>query len=244
MPLSRPARLLAVSGLALLLVTGGCSGGSADAPPERDTSARLEAARSRLDDAASLKIRLVSDDLPDGTVGLVEADGFGNHDPAFEGVVTIVGAGLGQVDADVVSVKGDVEAKVGFVPRFTPVDPADLGAPDPAALLSADNGVSSWLTQSDQLTVGEDSRDGETILTSISGELPGAVVQQLIPTADETAAFDVVYRLDDDDALRDAAITGPFYPGGADVTYDLTVSASDQSVSIELPSRPDTDTGA
>lgn len=238
-----PARVLAVGSLALLLVTGGCSG-SGDAPPERDASTRLEAARSRLDEASSLKIRLVSDNLPDGTIGLVEADGVGNHDPAFEGVVTIVGSGLGQVDADVVSVNGDVEAKVGFVPRFTPVDPATLGAPDPAALLSADNGVSSWLTQSDQLTVGDDSRDGEAILTSINGELPGAVVQPLIPTADESATFDVVYRIDDDDALRDAAITGPFYPGGAEVTYDLTVSASDQSVSIELPSSSDTETGA
>ncbi|CAN5870027.1 hypothetical protein BH20ACT6_BH20ACT6_18580 [soil metagenome] len=244
MPLTRTTRALAVLAVAVLPVAAGCSGDGDDAPPEPDVSSRLESARAQLDEATSLQVRLVSDNVPDGTVGLIEADGVGNHDPAFEGVVTVVTGGLGQVDADVVSVRGDVEAKVGFVPTYAPVDPDDLGAPDPAALLSTENGVSSWLTQTEKPVAGEDSRDGEVIVTGVSGTLPGAVVKQLIPTADDTADFDVVYRLTDDDALRDAAITGPFYPDGADVTYDLTVTTSDQPVDIELPSKSDTGNGA
>ncbi|MDQ3664672.1 MAG: hypothetical protein M3353_08460, partial [Actinomycetota bacterium] len=84
-------------------------------------------------------------------------------------------------------------------------------------------------------TSGEQSRDGEDVLTTIDGSLPGEVVESLIPSADPAAGFDVTYRLDGDDDLRGASITGPFYPGGGDVTYDLEVTASDEPVDIALP---------
>ncbi len=238
MPTARLARLpTALAAVATLAIA--CSDEPAEPPPVEDVAARLEAARTTLDEAASLQIRLASDNLPDGTVGLVEADGVGNHDPAFKGDVTVVGPGVGQVDADLVSVQGDVEAKIGFVPTFVPIDPDDFGAPDPADLVSADNGVSSWLTSTEGPVAGEESRDGADVLTAVDGTLPGAVVKELIPTADGSAEFDVSYRLTDDDTMRDATITGPFYPGGTDVTYDLTVAASDQPVDIVLPSGPD-----
>ncbi len=237
----------ALSGLAAVLVSlvAGCSGNSPAQPDaNEDVAARLAAARTGLDEATSLQIRLVSDNLPDGTVGLVEAAGVGNHDPAFEGVVTVVSGGLGQVDADLVSVRGHVEAKIGFVPTYAPIDPDDYGAPDPAELLDTQHGVSSWLTSTEKPVAGDESRDGEDILTTVSGTLPGAVVRQLIPTADRASDFEVTYRLTDGETLRDAAVTGPFYPGGADVTYDLTVTASDEAVDIVLPSESGAETGA
>ena len=73
------------------------------------------------------------------------------------------------------------------------------------------------------------------MLTAVSGTLPGSVVDALIPSADEDATFDVEFRLTDDDELRDATITGPFYPDADDVTYDLTVEPSDESVDITAP---------
>lgn len=229
----RPALAAVVALLVLLVVS--CTGDESASSTPADLGARLEKARSALDDAASLQIRLATDGLPDGTEGLIEAEGVGNHDPAFDGTVTVVAAGVGQVDAELVSVQGDVKAKIGFVPAFTPIDPDDYGAPDPAALLSADTGVSSWLTATEDLTAGEESRDGDDILATISGTLPGSVVQGLIPTADDAADFAVDFRVTDDDVLRDATITGPFYPSGDDVTYDLDVTASDETVDISLP---------
>ncbi len=233
---SLPLRAAPVAAAVLALtVVAGCTGGDDDGPTDADPAARLAVARTVLDEAASLQIRLVTEQLPDGTLGLVEADGVGNHDPAFEGTVTVVAGGMGQVDADLVSVEGEVVAKIGFIPDFTPVDPADFGAPDPAELVAAEDGVSSWLTETVDPVAGEQSRDGEEVLTTVDGTLPGAVVQALIPSADDAADFDVSYRLTEADELRDAAITGPFYPGGDDVTYDLEVTASDDPVDIVLP---------
>ena len=217
------------------LVLAGCTGDDGSESTGGDPTERLETARQALDDAASLQIRLATDQLPDDTQGLIEADGVGNHDPAFEGTVTVFAGGLGQVDADLVSVEGEVVAKIGFVPDFVPIDPANYGAPDPAALVSSKGGVSSWLTSTEGATVGEQSRDGADVLTTIDGTLPGEVVESLIPSADPAADFDVAFRLDDDDDLRGASITGPFYTGGDDVTYDLEVTASDETVDITLP---------
>lgn len=220
--------------LALLAATA-CSGGGSDDDTPNDLGARLEAARAALDEAESLRIRLVTDSLPDSIEGLVEADGVGNHEPAFEGTVVVATNSVGQIDAEVVSVPGDIVAKIGFVPAYAPIDPADYGAPDPAQLLSMDNGVSSWLTATEDLQEDGQTRDGEEVLTAVTGQLPGTVVQSLIPSADESADFAVEYRISDDDALRSAVITGPFYPDGTDVTYDLEVEPSSEPVDIVLP---------
>jgi lipoprotein LprG len=199
---TRFACALAAS-LALLAATA-CSGGDSDEDTPDDLAARLEAARATLDDAESLQIRLVTDSLPDNIEGLVEADGVGNHEPAFEGTVVVATNSVGQIDAEVVSVPGDIV-------------------------------VSSWLTATEGLQEDGQTRDGEDVLTAVIGQLPGTVVQSLIPSADESADFAVEYRITDDDALRSAAITGPFYPDGADVTYDLEVEPSSEPVDIVLP---------
>jgi len=230
---TRFASALAVS-LALLAVTA-CSGDDSGEDSADDLAGRMAAARTALDGAESLQIRLATDALPDNVEGLVEADGVGNHDPAFEGTVVVATNSVGRIDAEVVSVPGDVVAKIGFVPAYAPIDPADYGAPDPAQLLSTENGVSSWLTATEGLQEDGQTRDGEDVLTSVTGQLPGAVVQSLIPSADESADFAVEYRISDSDVLRTAVITGPFYPEGTDVTYDLEVETSSEPVDIVLP---------
>jgi lipoprotein LprG len=233
----RPLRALG-TGLAGVALAGGlvaCSGDDGGEDGSDDLTARMEAARAALDDAASLDLRLSTDSLPDGVEGLVAADGSGNHDPAFEGIVTIVSGAFGEIDAEVVAVDGDVYAQLPFTPGYAPIDPADYGAPDPAALLAADGGVSQWLTSAGDLSDEGESRDGEEVLTAVGGTLPGDVVAELIPSADESAEFAVEFRLTDDDELRDASITGPFYPGGDDVTYDLSVEPSDEDLEISAP---------
>ncbi|MGH3423505.1 MAG: LppX_LprAFG lipoprotein [Nocardioidaceae bacterium] len=232
--MSLPLRLLAAA-LALPLVLAGCSGGD-DAPEAKpDTlKPRLETARKTLDGATSLSFRLSTSKLPSGVTGLLEAQGKGNHQPAFDGKVKISTGGT-TLDADVVAVGGTVYAKLGFSPSFVPIDPKSVGAPDPASLMATEDGVSSLLTSTERLQQGDRSRDGADVLTSIEGVLPGDVVQRLIPSADSTARFDATYRLTDDDVLRDATIEGPFYPGGDNVSYTIEVTASDENVDITAP---------
>ncbi|MET0929032.1 MAG: LppX_LprAFG lipoprotein [Aeromicrobium sp.] len=226
--------------LATALLVAGCTGssdaseGSGQGGDSTDLAARLAAAKKTLDGAETIKISLSTKSLPDGITGLLSAKGTGNHSPAFTGTVTVVtgGASLG---ADVIATGGKVYAKTSFLPDFTPIDPASLKAPDPALLISADQGITQILVKTDDLSEDGQTRDGKDVLTTIKGTLPGDVVKTIIPSADAADTFAVSYRLDDDDALRDATLAGPFYPGGKDVTYQVALETSDTPVTVEAP---------
>lgn len=220
-------------GACALLVLASCGGDETADPPE-DLTGRLANAKQSLDEAASIEFSMTTDDLPSGVDGLLSANGVGTHAPAFQGKVQVSAAGA-SISADLISVGGDVYAKIGFVPAYVPLDPADYGAPDPAALLDPETGVSTFLTVTEGVSGGDQSRDGEEVLTTISGTLPGETVQSLFPSADASADFEVEYRLRDDDVLRTAVIAGPFYPSADDVTYSLSLEPSDEAVEITPP---------
>ena len=226
-------RLLAA--LAATLLLAGCSGDSDD--KKFDTSElqkRLSAARTTIDEAETIDVSLAAKSLPDGITGLLSATGQGNHSPAFKGKVKVVTGGS-TLSADVVSAEGTLKAKTSFSPLYLEVDPGSLQAPDPAALLDADNGVTRILEETQGLEEGEKSRDGSDVLTAITGTLTGKLVSTIIPSADESASFNVTYRLTDNDELRDATLTGPFYPEGGNVTYIVKLTTSDKPVTIKVP---------
>ncbi|MEV7396189.1 LppX_LprAFG lipoprotein [Aeromicrobium sp. NPDC092404] len=228
--------ILTVAASALMLA--GCTG-SSDGDKGGDPAklqARLTDAKAGLDDAETITISLATEKLPSGVTGLLSAKGKGNHSPAFEGKVKVVTGGS-SLDADVVAVDGKVYAKTSFAPVFLTIDPASLKAPDPASLLDTETGISQILAKTEKLDEGEKSRDGEDVLTTIRGTLPGSLVKDIIPSAAEGKTFAVTYRLDDDDVLRDATLKGPFYPNGGDVTYTVKLTTSDTPVTIEPPSR-------
>jgi len=227
-------RMLTAGCAVLLLTAAGCSddGGSKE-PAGEDLGARLAAAKSVIDDAPSVGFSISTDTLPSGVNGLLEAEGTGTTAPAFDGTARVSAGST--LDAEVISVDGTVYAKVGFVPTFVEIDPATIGAPDPAQFFDPEQGVSSLLVATEGLAEGEAERDGEEVLTTITGTLPGERLKALLPTADEAGEFEVSYRLNDEDLLRGAVITGPFYAGSDDVTYDLTIDPSDESVEITAP---------
>jgi lipoprotein LprG len=213
----------------------GCQGDSGS--EKTDTSElqkRLSAARATIDEAETVDISLTTKSLPDGVTGLLSATGQGNHSPAFKGEVKVVTGGS-TLSADVVSAEGTLKAKTSFSPLYLEIDPASLKAPDPAALLDAETGVTQILDKTEALKAGDESRDGSDVLTTITGTLPGSLVRTIIPSADAEQTFDVTYRLTDDDELRDATLTGPFYPEGGDVTYTVKIATSDKPVTIKVP---------
>ena len=218
------------------LVLTGCTGSSdGDKGDPAKLQARLSEAKKSLDAAETITISLATEKLPSGVTGLLSAKGKGNHSPAFDGKVKVVTGGS-SVDADVVAVDGKVYAKTSFAPVFLTIDPASLKAPDPASLLDADTGITQILVKTKKVTEGGKSRDGSDVLTTIKGTLPGSLVKDIIPSAAADESFDVTYRLDDDNVLRDAKLKGPFYPNGGDVTYTVKLTTSDTAVTIEPPS--------
>jgi hypothetical protein len=74
--------------------------------------------------------------------------------------------------------------------------------------------------------------DGEVVLSSYTGTLPGRVVDASIPSADEDATFPATFRIDEDGRLRSVDVSGPFY--GPDGTVDYTVSVDDYGTDQDI----------
>lgn len=232
----RSPRLLVLGVLLLPVLLAGCSGSEDTVDP--DTAAnRLATAATALGEAERLDFSIAIDGrLPSGVQGLESAKGFGNRTPAFEGDVKVSTGGT-SLTVETVSVDGQVWVKFPFSTDFLTIDPAEYGAPDPATLIGLPNqGVVSLLGEVEVSTTSQE-RDGETVLTAISGSVPGELVAGLIPSADPDADVQVVVRLTDDDEVHDLTLTGAFYPGAEEVTYVVTVAASDESPAIEAPAR-------
>src|SRR5215213_6396868 len=225
---SRGVRPAVLGGLLAVLLLAGCSGDSeAGAPPE-DVMAK---ARTQLDETSGVQLSLTTDELPDGTDGVLDATGVGTHDPAFEGEIKALISGI-SATVPVVALDGTVHAKLPFTTRYAVIDPAEYGAPDPAQLMATEGGISAWLTEATGVEEGEQTREGEDVLTSYTGTVPGQAVASVIPSADGTADFDATFEVDDAGRLVEAVVTGPFYGSAGDVTY--TVSLSDYGTDEEI----------
>jgi len=221
--------LLSVLIVATLGALAACSGPDS---PDRSPEDRLAAAKQDLDDARFVGFTLTGEDLPDTTV-LESAHGTGTHAPSFTGEVQVK-RGL-SFTAPVVAIDGLVYLKLPFA-GWSTIQPADYGAPDPAALMDTDTGISSLITSAADLTVGGTARDGSEVLTEISGTLPGKSVHALFPSASADQPFDVTFTLTEDDRLHGVTITGKFYgPEHGDSRYVIELDTSAAPVRITAP---------
>ena len=213
----------AVLGLAAVtvLVASGCSGDEGGAASGKAPDEVLELAKTTLDETSGVSITLDTDDLPEGLTALKSAEGVGTHAPAFEGEITVVLSG-NEFDVPIVAVDGTVHAQLPLTPGWSDVDPAEYGAPDPAQLMSTDTGFSSLLPATEDVEEGESVRGGannDEVLTEYAGTVPGDVVANVIPSAE--GDFEATYTISADGELREAALTGVFYPGTEPMTYTL-----------------------
>jgi lipoprotein LprG len=227
----RTRSALAVVSVLTPLLLSACSSGGGE---ELDAEQRLASAKSALDKTTGVQLVLEAEKLPQGVNGLLRAEGVGTHDPAFEGKLNVAASGV-TANVDIVAVDGVVHARLPFTKRFVPIDPVDYGAPDPADLMSTDGGLSSLLTAAEGVEEGEEVRDGDVVLSQLTGTVPGSAVSSVIPSAAEDADFDAVFSLDDDDRLDSVELTGPFYPDAGDVTYTVEFADYDVEKDIVAP---------
>ncbi|MGZ5420905.1 LppX_LprAFG lipoprotein [Aeromicrobium sp.] len=213
-------RVLTALMVVVLASTAACSdpGESAVNPEEA-----LATAKKVLDETSGVKFHLTTKALPDGVDGLMDATGIGTHAPAFKGDVDLMVNGL-SLKVPVIAVDDLVYAKLPFTLKFAEIDPADYGAPDPAQLMDTTTGLSSWLTEATDVKKGDRVREGETVLTSYSGILPGKAVVGVIPSAHKSSDFPVTFHIADDGKLKSVDVSGPFYGKGGDVDYTITLS--------------------
>ncbi len=230
---------LAAAGAAFLLVAGlgACTDDDGDAAPtQRELTAaeRLAAAKTTLDDASTVRLKLTSADVPKDAKGVVAADGVGAHPPAFKGTFKVTLNGI-QGDAEVTSVDGEVWAKLPLVPGTNKIDPKTFGIPDPAVLFSTDKGLTSLLPATQSPTVGEQTRKGAEVLTTVTGTLPGDAVVDLFLIGDRNGTFDATYALTEQNELREVSLVGPFFEGAPKSTYNLALDQYNEPVTITKP---------
>ncbi len=243
LPVAGRLRLLTAP-LVLGLALGGLSACSDDDKKDGgggkdDASAAeaLAAAKKVLDETSGVTISLTTKDLPNGVTGISSATGTGVHPAAFEGTFKLSVNGL-PADADVIAVDGKTYAKNSLLlPDWTPIDPSDYGAPDPAKLMEPDGGFSGLLASAEEVRAGDSVRGGEDnkeILTEYTGTISSDAVTALIPDAEGDFSFN--YTISDDDELREAVLKGAFYgKDNGDVTYTLALDDYGTEKDITAP---------
>lgn len=215
--------------LAVTLALTGCGGGSSS--NGESVKERLAAAKTAFDKSPAVQVDLSTDDLPSSVSGVVSASGVGTHQPAFKGTIKVSQKGL-SLSLPIVSVDGKVHVKFGL---WQTVDPGQYNAPDPAALMDPDTGLSTLVSVATGLDKGKDKREGKAVVTTITGTVPGASVAALIPSADKDKDFHASFSLDDKDHLTSAVLTGPFYPDADDMTYRLDFSDYGSHETVTAP---------
>ena len=212
--------LVAFAALAAGMLAG-CSDDEGSVSDERSLDEVMELAKTTLDETSGVILSLRTTDLPPGVTGVKEATGVGVHPPAFDGSLTVVLSGT-DFNVPVIAVDDKVYAQIPLTPGWSDVDPAEYGAPDPAQLMSPDAGFSALLPATDDLEEGESVRGGEDnkeVLTEFTGTVPDDAVRNILPGAE--GDFDATYTVTADGELREAVLTGVFYPNTESMTYTI-----------------------
>ena len=213
-------------GLALVLAASltGCTGDDDSPFGDRSPDEVLAQAADQLASTSGTNMTLSTDDFPDGTSGIVGASGATTSAPAFEGTLQVRLAST-TFDVPVVAVDDVVWARLPLQTKWSDIDPAEYGAPDPSQLLGEENGVGALLASTEDAEQGASERggkDNKEVLTTFSGTIDGDVMERMIPSsAGDT--FDVDYLVTEENQLREVRMTGVFYAGTDEMTYTLRV---------------------
>lgn len=227
------------AGLPLALVLAGtlalsaCSNGEEKVTDDQSPEEVLTAAATTLGDTSGVNLTLSTTDLPAGVMGITKAAGVATNAPAFEGDLTVVISGQ-SVDVPVIAVDDVVYAQIPFTEGWQDVDPGDYGAPDPAQLVNSETGFASLLGVTSETEEGESVRggaDNTEVLTTFTGTVPGAAMKKVIPSSSGDS-FDAEYLVSDDGELRQAVLTGVFYPNSTEMSY--TVDFADYGTSKDI----------
>jgi lipoprotein LprG len=230
----RPLPLLVLLVVAALVLSG-CGAQKSEKKKGASPSSVMTSAKKKFDDASSVHIALSTKSTPSKGNGVLGATGDVTHDPAFKGDVKVVLGGL-TATVPITAINGKVYAKLPLQTKYATIKPSEYGAPDPASFADPGKGLSSLLTKIDGLKKGKQTRDGDQILTSYTGTLPGEAVKQIIPSADSGSTYKTKVGVDDKGYATKVGITGPFFADGKDVTYDVGFSKYDKGVKISAPS--------
>jgi lipoprotein LprG len=224
---------LAVAVLALTACSDDGDGGNGEETAD-NPQAQLDTAADLLNEATSVKFVVEGDELPDDGTVVVGGEGVAVPPSSFEGEIRIR-AGALPATIKVVSVDGTLWAQLPLTSGFDEVDADELGFGDPGLLIDPDHGVSQLLTSGTEVTAADQVRvDGE-VYDQVESVLPGELVGEVLTIADPSAEVQAVWAMDESGHLRQATLTGPFYDGGDEQTYTVSLDEYDEPAEISAP---------
>jgi lipoprotein LprG len=220
-------------GIALMLALTSC--GSKSSADLGDPATALKNAQQKLAETSGVTLTLSTDNLPSGVQGVKGASGTITDAPAFDGTLTVA-ISAGTFPVPVRAVGGRVYAQIPLTIGWSEVNPSDYGAPDPAQLISASQGLPAILAATTDPKQGGQVRggvDNKEVLTTFTGNVPASAAAHLIPGA--SGAFTATYGITSGGELRQAALTGAFYGGQQSMTYSLVLENYGTSKDITAP---------
>lgn len=233
---SRPSRRtgsIAVGVLLAAVALTGCGGSDDKGSDPQDVTAALTEAKEAFDEATGVHFRLSTDAKPDGDA-VLGAEGDLTTQPAFSGDVTVNYLGFKGITVPVVSVDGKVYVKLPVAPDYSELDPATVGAPNPADFIDPDKGISGLLLELEDAKQSDEKREGKKIVTTYTGTLTGDLVAAIIPSADKDSDYATVVGLSDGE-LTTLQITGDFFKDSGEATFDLVFDNYDGIDDIKAP---------
>lgn len=231
----RRTAFAAAGAVALMLALAGCGNDSEkDAGSSEDPSAALAAAKKNFDEASSVHFTMATKSKPTKGDAVLGAEGTLTHQPAFEGSVKALYLGI-TADIPLIAVDGKVFANIPFSGGFEEINPAEYSAPDPATFADPEVGISGLLTKLEDVENTGEKRQGRLVVTTYAGTLPGSLVAPIIPSADDAGTYRTVVGIDEDGRIATLQVTGDFFEGSGEVTYDLAFDEYDKSVTISAP---------
>lgn len=218
--------------LTVLLAPAACSKDDAAAASPTELLAK---AKSTMDTTTSLHFLLSSSDVPGGGSRLIGGEGIAARPPAFQGKLDVLING-GKVSIEVISIGGQVYAKLPFATGFQKADPKTLGLSDPALLIDTRTGLSRLVADLRNPKLVGEARIDDEVVAQIDGEVDGQLVKDTLTSADPATPVKVkAYVVKDSGQLRRAVLTGPFFVKGRNSTFTLVLDRYGEKVSISAP---------
>ena len=220
-PMSTPALCASVAVVAALLLAG-CSGDEKSVSDDKTPEEVLALAATTLDETSGVDLTLSSEDLPDGVTVLKAADGVGTHAPAFDGTITVVLAGT---DFDVPVDRG---RRQGLRPdpahaRLVRRRPGRVRRPRPRP--ADEHRRRLLLAAARHRPTSRRARPSAAARTtrrsSPSTPAPCPATWSRTSSRAPSGEFDATYTITADGELREAVLTGVFYPDTEPMTYTL-----------------------
>ena len=201
----------------------------------RAATEALAAAKKSLDETSGVNISLATEDLPNGVTGITSAEGTGVHPSAFEGTFKLSVSGL-PADAEVIAVDGTTYAKNSLLlPHWTPIDPSDYGAPDPAKLMDPDDVLQGCSRPPRTSRPATRCAAARTTRRSSPIHRDHPLRGRGGPDPDAEGDFDALHHQRRRE-LREAVLTGAFYgEDEGEVTYTLTLDDYGTEKEITAP---------